>query len=175
MRKPIGTVCLALSAMLGSGACSNRNPVQPALDAKAADGGLAAGGVPVTAPKNSEQLVFSGLASMDSTFQNGSSVAFWIWCEPESTNPYAGECNGALRFDALGITKHVEDASVAEIGDDLYRVTVKSTLDDSVECTLSNTSATVNGPHNTVRVDCQAPAGSAVSNNAVVNVTGPGD
>jgi hypothetical protein len=130
---------------------------------------------PSSSPRNSEQVVFSGNASVGSTFAGGSSVAFWIWCEAESTNPYVGECNGAMSFAADRLTRHVEDAKITELSDGVYQIAVVSTRDDSVACTLTNAAAPVSGPRNTVRVVCQMPAGSATSTSAVVNVTGPGD
>jgi hypothetical protein len=42
-----------------------------------------------------------------------------------------------------------------------------------VSCQLSNPALPVNGPHNVVLVTCQAPAGSAESDTAIVHVTGP--
>ena len=120
-------------------------------------------------PRNSEQVVFSGTGF--GTFGGGSPVGFWIWCEADSENPYAGECNGAMYFYALGITKHV-DGTIAEPSDGHYVMTVSS-RDSSVACTLANPALAVQGPRNTVNVGCTAPAGSGSSTNAVVNVTGP--
>src|SRR5215470_1469231 len=55
------------------------------------------------AANNSEQIVFSGTGS----FSTVTPFGFWIWCEGDSGNPYQGECNGAMYFYGLGITKHV--------------------------------------------------------------------
>jgi len=80
-----------------------------------------------------------------------------------------------MYFYALGLTKHVE-GEIEEFGADLYRMTVSSTLDKTiVDCVLENTAEAERGPNNEVRVRCTTPSGSAVSNTAVVNVTGPGD
>jgi hypothetical protein len=123
-----------------------------------------------SAANNSEQVVFSGLVA-DTT---SGPVGFWIWCEADSNNPYAGECNGAMYFYGLHITKHVIDAAPPSEGaEGVYTLSVTST-DGQVSCTLSNTTAPVHGPHNTVMLSCTSPAvlqGS--TNNAVINVTGP--
>jgi hypothetical protein len=124
------------------------------------------------AAKNSEQIVFSGTGS----FPGVTPFGFWIWCEGDSGNPYQGECNGAMYFYALGITKHVA-GMVTETGEDTYQMNVVSTLDDSVACTLTNSAPIAHGPHNTVTADCTAPMAvvgiTGTSTNAVVNVTGP--
>src|SRR5215472_6049523 len=86
------------------------------------------------AANNSEQIVFSGTGS----FPGITPFGFWIWCESkDSTNPYQGQCNGAMYFYALGITKHVA-GMVNEIAEGVYQFSVVSTLDDSVACTLTN-------------------------------------
>jgi hypothetical protein len=162
-------------ALMGTLACSNQNPTQPDRVAAQPNAAATAAAQAVSRPtaRNSEQVVFSGVASTGSTF--GSPVGFWIWCEADSTNPYAGECNGAMYFYALGITKHVDDsATILELSEGVYKITVASTKDSSIACTLQNSAAPVRGPNNTVTVTCSAPAsGSATSNTAVVNVTGP--
>jgi hypothetical protein len=120
------------------------------------------------AANNSEQVVFSGLAQSAQT-----PVGFWIWCEADSSNSYQGECNGSMHFYALGITKHVEDVlPLAEPSEGQYLMTVGSS-DGSVSCTLENDPPASSGPTNTVHISCSAPSLSAVSTNAVVNVTGP--
>ncbi len=120
----------------------------------------------------SEQVIFSGVATTNSTF--GSPVGFWIWCEAESDNPYDEECNGAMYFYGLRITRHVE-GEVEEPSEGIYEMTVESTRDQTISCTLINAAEAVHGPRNTVTVTCTTPAGTATSTNAVVNVTGPGD
>lgn len=124
-------------------------------------------------PRASEQVVFSGVAS-SSTFPGP--VGFWIWCEAESDNPYDDECNGAMYFYALSITRHVE-GEVVELGADteVYQMTVSSTRDGAIlDCVLTNPNGEPNhGPTNTVTVSCTQPGGTATSTNAVVNVTGP--
>jgi hypothetical protein len=125
-------------------------------------------------PRNSEQVVFSGVTF--GTFAGTSTPnGFWIWCEADSTNPYQGECAGSLRFDNLGvsgITKGVHGA-IEEIADGQYQIEVWSNTDDSVHCTYTNTPPAVHGPKNTVTAECSAPVGSGSSNINVVNVTGP--
>jgi len=124
-------------------------------------------------PKASEQLVFSGVATMGSTFPSQTPVGFWIWCEAESENPYDGECNGAMYFYALHITRHVE-GEVVETSEGIYEMTVSSTQDTSIiNCVLKNTEEAQHGPNNAVQVTCSTPSGSATSTTSVVNVTGP--
>jgi hypothetical protein len=122
-------------------------------------------GIGGRAARNSEQVVFSGQAGP---------VGFWIWCEADSTNPYAGECNGAMYFYNLGISQHVIDVvAPQETAEGVYTLTVMSTGKDAVACTLSNTAPPVNGPRNTVNVKCTTPTVSATTDTAVVIVTGP--
>jgi hypothetical protein len=123
-------------------------------------------GVGGRAANNSEQVVFSGTAGP---------VGFWIWCEADSTNPYAGECNGAMYFYDLGITQHVIDSAPPEEGavEGTYTLRVESTGNDAVSCTLANTAPPVHGPHNSVTVSCTTPMVSTSTSRAVVVVTGP--
>ncbi len=127
----------------------------------------------VASAQHSEQVVFSGAG--EGTFDGTDTpFGFWVWCEADSANPYAGECNGAMYFYALHLVKHVE-GGVSEGPDGIYNMNVFSS-DGSVACNLHNESATPShGPQNTVMVDCSAPSGSGSSTNAVVNVTGPED
>ncbi len=119
---------------------------------------------------SSEQVVFSGVGFSQSA---QTPVGFWIWCEAESSNPYQGECNGSMYFYALHITKHVGDVKpIQEEPDGHYLMTVGSS-DGSVSCTLENVVPVTHGPTNTVNITCTAPALTAQSTNAVVNVTGP--
>ena len=127
------------------------------------------------ADHHSEQIVFSGTGF--GTFNDTQSpFGFWIWCQDaDSSTPYAGECNGAMYFYALGITKSVE-GEVTELSDGIYQMTVSSRKGDSVSCQLTNASAELQqGPSNTVDVTCVTPSGSGQSTNAIVNVTGPSD
>ncbi len=132
----------------------------------------------VHAANNSEQVVFSGAGFGTFTPAGGSPTVspfgFWIWCESDSGNPYVGQCNGAMYFYALGITKGVEDGSITELSDGIYAIHILSRKDNglTVDCTLTNESSN-KGPTNTVDVACTAPAGTGQTTNAVVNVTGP--
>jgi hypothetical protein len=171
-------IASASAIVVAAVACGQQNPAQPSTPDSAltqtAVATASTAGVPHPSAKNSEQVVFSGVAAIGSSFPNGSPVGFWIWCEADSTNPYAGECNGAMYFYALGITRHVDDAAeIQELSEGVYKITVASTTDSSIACTLQNAQAPSNGPHNTVTVTCTTPSGSATSNTAVVNVTGP--
>ena len=128
------------------------------------------------AANNSEQVIFSGTGF--GTFSGTPTpFGFWIWCEAESGNPYVGICSGAMYFYALGIVEHVAgfppSGGIEEGPDGIYTMTVQS-ADGTVSCALVNASATLQrGPKNRVLVACEGPAGSGVSTNSVVNVTGP--
>jgi hypothetical protein len=123
------------------------------------------------AAENSEQVVFSGTGF--GTFNNTSTpFGFWIWCEDESNNKYAGRCHGAMYYYGLGITRSVK-GTIDENEADEYILSVFSSKDDSIDCTLQSSNPVQHGPHNTVTVQCTAPSGSGTSSNAVVNVTGP--
>ena len=135
---------------------------------------LGFGSVALAAPgqggdHHSEQIVFSGTG-----FGDFGPFGFWIWCQDaDSSTPYAGECNGAMYFYALRLTRGVE-GEVSENPDGIYTMTVSSRRDDSVSCTLVNDSEEITaGPTNAVTVNCGPPAGSGTSDNAVINVTGP--
>jgi hypothetical protein len=148
-------------------ACSEQTPLQPQVQQNSSVNPSQG------QPNNSEQVVFSGVAAIGSTFPSGSPVGFWIWCEAESDNPYDEECNGSMYFYALGITRHVE-GEITEPSDGIYEMTVSSTRDDAIlHCVLRNGDEAVSGPHNVVDVTCDTPSGHAQSQNAVVVVTGP--
>lgn len=137
---------------------------------------LAFGSVAAAAPgqgsdQHSEQIVFSGTG-----FGEFGPFGFWIWCQDEdSSTPYAGECNGAMYFYALHLTKGVE-GEVEETSEGIYTMTVHSRKGDSVSCTLVNDDEELtSGPTNGVTVTCSAPGGTGTSDNAVINVTGPSE
>jgi len=111
-----------------------------------------------------EQVVFSGEA--EGSFGE---VGFWIWCALDESGNY-DDCAGALQFDDLKLTKHVE-GEVAEPDEGEYVMDVFSS-DGSVVCTLSNTPPVSHGPTNTVDVSCSAPSGTASTTSAVVVATG---
>lgn len=122
---------------------------------------------------SSEQIIFSGIGFSPSA---NAPFGFWIWCESaESSNPYAGECNGAMYFYTRHITKHVDDVvPLQEPSEGQYLMTVES-RDGSISCTLENDPPATSGPTNTVHVTCSSPLSftDGLSTNAVVNVTGP--
>src|SRR6266496_3995990 len=66
---------------------------------------LALGGATLLAApaqaQGKEQVVFSGEA-------DGSlgEVGFWVWCAVDEAGNY-DDCNGAIQFDDLPVTKHV--------------------------------------------------------------------
>jgi hypothetical protein len=112
-----------------------------------------------------EQVVFSGEAE-----GADGEVEFWVWCAVDETGNY-DDCRGALRFDDLQLTRHV-DGEVAEVDDDVYRMDVFSTLDDAVQCTLQNAAPITHGPTNTVTVECASPSLRATTTDAVVTNNG---
>jgi hypothetical protein len=123
-------------------------------------------------PNASEQLVFSNSAA-------ASPVGFWIWCEAESDNGYAGECNGSMYFYSLGIrAQHVIDfseTSLTELAEDQYRIRVISASDNgaTIDCTLTNETLPVQpGPNNDILVSCTHPNLTLTASGSVVNVTG---
>ena len=124
------------------------------------------------ADHHSEQIIFSGTGF--GTFNDTPSpFGFWIWCQDaDSSTPYAGVCNGATYFYALGITKGV-NGEVNELSPGVYQMTVSSRNGSSVSCQLTNETPIASGPSNTVDVTCVTPSGAGQSTNAVVNVTGP--
>jgi hypothetical protein len=119
---------------------------------------------PVASAERSEQVVFSGTG-----FGDFGPFGFWVWCAVDSHNPY-DDCNGAMYFYGLHLTKHV-DGEVTEPEDDQYQMDLSS-RDGSIVCTLINEPPIVHGPHNTVNASCSTPAGSGTSTTAVVTNNG---
>jgi hypothetical protein len=125
-------------------------------------------------PNNSEQIVFSGTGF--GNFGGGAPFGFWIWCEADSSNPYQGNCTGAMYFYGLqNPTIHVSgDDAVTENGGGSYTLHVSGSSPAggaSVSCWLTNASPVTRGPTNTVTANCGS-YGTGTSTNAVVNVTG---
>jgi hypothetical protein len=110
-----------------------------------------------------EQVVFSGEG------EGSTEIEFWIWCAVDPSGGY-DDCRGAMRFDDLHLTKHI-DGEVSEIGDDVYQMDVSS-ADGSVACTLTNDPPITHGHTNTVTIACSAPSATATSTDAVVVSTG---
>ncbi len=120
---------------------------------------------PAAAAQGHEQVVFSGEAE-----GSVGEVGFWIWCAVDESGSY-DDCSGAIQFDDLHLTRHVE-GEVSEPADDVYQMDVESTRDGSVDCTLTNSPPITHGHTNTVQITCSAPSGSATSTDAVVVATG---
>jgi len=79
-----------------------------------------------------------------------------------------------MYFYDLGITQHVIDLQPPTEGPEgIYTVSVISAGKDPVSCSLANRNEPVHGPHNTVTVSCTSPSVTAISENAVIVVTGP--
>lgn len=135
---------------------------------------------PAFAAHNQEQVVFSGAAS--GTFGGEEGIAaFWIWCknsEGPNSHSYETDCQGAMRFPALGIVKGVaQEEGITEPSEGAYVIHVQSRGDNgqSVDCTLSNVPPITSGPTNTVNVHCDsAPTnGDGSTDAAVVIASGP--
>jgi hypothetical protein len=123
----------------------------------------------VSGANNSEQVIFSKTGAFSDSL---GPLGFWVWCEADSANSYQGECNGSLYLDAFGKPRHV-DGELTEPSEGIYRMALTS-RDGFIDCTLTNTAEAVQGPNNTVRVDCTSPAvGTAFADGSIVNVTGP--
>ena len=120
---------------------------------------------PAAGAAQKEQVVFSGEAE-----GSVGEVGFWIWCAVDQQGNY-DDCNGAMAFDDLKLTRHVE-GEVSEIGDDVYQMDVASTRDASVACTLTNVPPITHGHTNTVDISCTTPESTATSTDAVVVSTG---
>jgi hypothetical protein len=113
----------------------------------------------VFAANSQEQVVFSGAAP--GTFGGKQGIAaFWIWCkntEGPNSHTYGTDCNGAMQFPALGISKGVtQEEGITEPSEGAYVIHVQSRSDNgqSVDCTLSNVPPITSGPTNTVNVHC---------------------
>ena len=128
-----------------------------------------------TQAASSEQVVFSQTLAFGTFNGVTTPFGFWIWCEADSGNPYAGVCNGSMYFYdpavGVGIAAVPVSGSISELSEGHYRMSVQS-RNKSVDCDLSNETL-VSGPKNIVDVTCRAPAGSATATAAVVQVTGP--
>jgi hypothetical protein len=120
---------------------------------------------------SSEQVVFSGVGSCPEF----GPVGFWIWCESDSTNPYLGECNGAMYVYSKGVTKGVNGIITEDESTGAYTMSVAS-RDGSLSGMLTNQPPPKKGPKNTVSftVDISGVGScSGSSSTAVVKVTGP--
>jgi len=120
-------------------------------------------------PNNSEQVVFSKTGAFDPSL---GPLGFWVWCEADSGNPYAGACNGSIYLYAFGTPKHVS-GFITEGAEGIYTMHLSS-RDGSIACDLTNTAQATKGPSNSIWVSCTSPvSGTALATGAVVNVTGP--
>lgn len=123
---------------------------------------LTLGALAAAAPagaQGKEQIVFSGEGT--GSFE----AEFWIWCAVDEAGGY-DDCAGAMRFDDLALTRHVE-GEVSELAEDQYQMDVSS-RDGAVACTLTNEPPITHGPANTIDIVCSSPPGTATSTNAVV-------
>jgi hypothetical protein len=155
------------------------------------------------AANNAEQVVFStpGFLMQLSGNQKAESTpfGFWVWCAaeaaPTSRGGYqnANACQGNMYFYALDTHATPVLGAVAEIADGIYSANVVQTTfaqlkangfvpppDSPYFCTLTNLDPDPIGPNNRVQVSCKFSQalgggfGTAIVDNAVVNVTGPG-
>jgi hypothetical protein len=124
-----------------------------------------------------QQIVFSGTGFGTFTPSGGTATpspfGFWIWCEDEdAANPYASFCGGSIYVYALGLTKGVFGVtSDTGLPSGSHRIHAWS-RDGLINCDLVNSPPVTSGPTNTVTMTCSAPAGSGVSTNSVVVITG---
>jgi hypothetical protein len=135
------------------------------------------------AQHSSEQVIFANTDNPNSgRSQTGTFVytnanpddkffGFWIWCEADSENPYAGDCQGSMYFYGLALTKHVT-GHISEPSEGTYVMVVNSS-DGKIACSLTNVPPIKSGLRNSVNASCSAPAGVGVSPNSVVHATGP--
>jgi len=132
------------------------------------------------AANNQEQVIFSGAARGNFGGEDGRAY-FWIWCKNTpgpNEHAYDTDCQGSMRFPALGITKGVtQEEGITEPSEGVYVIHVQSRNDngESVDCILSNTPPITHGPHNTVDVHCDSTptSGDGTTRTAVVIATGP--
>ena len=152
-----------------------------------------------TPASNSEQLVFStpgfSMALSGNSIASSTPFGFWIWCAAESSPKGKGgyqnfnACQGSMYFYGLDHNAtHVidnPDEPLSEGPDGVYTINVEQgtaaelfsgTLDPSYSCSLTN--LIPDGGH-LVAVNCTFSSelgggtGTAIVNNAVVNVSGP--
>jgi hypothetical protein len=135
------------------------------------------------AQNSSEQIIFANTdnphpgQSQTGTFvytnanPDDKFFGFWIWCEADSENPYASNCQGSMYFYGLALTKHVT-GHVSEPTEGTY-VMVVSSSDGKVACSLTNVPPIKSGLLNTINASCSAPVGVGVSPNSIVHATGP--
>jgi hypothetical protein len=128
-------------------------------------------GVGAQGSHHSEQVVFSG----DADSSEGG-IDFWIHCEDESNNRNQGTCSGAIHVDDPKLTRSVSGSVTEDEATGAYTIIVAS-KDGSIAATFVNTPPVSHGPHNTVTVTFDTPGGqgTAVTDTAVVNVTGKED
>lgn len=146
---------------------------------------------------NSSQVVFSDTGA--TMYLTGNSKAstpygFWIWCNPQaapgSNGTYTGACNGSMYFYKLQTSA---TSIVGYVGgsDGIYTMTVfpgtfaefkQGKINFQFFCTLTNTAPVVNGPGNTVLVNCMFPNSEgggettppgSTDTGVVATVTGP--
>jgi hypothetical protein len=123
----------------------------------------------------SEQVIFSGTGFTVDGFK----VGFWIWCQPEGNSIYTGACRGSVLVSGQGPAAGMS-GFIVENPDGTYvaRVFSNNPRSFAVAAVFRNVDPEpVHGPNNTVRFAVLTPNGltTGVSNDAVVNVTGPGE
>lgn len=120
-------------------------------------------------PSNSEQVVFSKTGAFSPSL---GPLGFWVWCEADSENPYAGACQGSVYLYAFGTPRHVS-GFITEGAPGIYTMHLWSS-DQSIACELTNTAQAAKGPTNSIWVSCTSPvSGTALATGSIVNVTGP--
>lgn len=155
-------------------------------------------------PQNdATQVVFSDTgASMTLTGNskapspnNTTPLGFWLWCDAGapsgSHGTYLGACNGSMYFYKLQtqatsivgfVTESVDSSDVVHYTMNVFQGTfadfLHGKLNPAYVCTLTNMTAPVPGPTNTVQVNCTfanslgGGTGSLEDTGVVVNITG---
>lgn len=120
----------------------------------------------------SEQVIFSGVGFADQGDWQGP-VGFWIWCQPEGTGPYVGECAGAMYVYSQALTKGVNGSIAEGSEEDSYTMTVSANDGSNFSAELTNEVPLKHGPKNTIDFTVTTAEGtsSGSSTNSVVVVT----
>jgi hypothetical protein len=135
---------------------------------------IAAFANPTSAPP-ANQMVFEGVGT--GTF-NAKTMQFGF-----SVRCYGANCVGALVLGGPSAVTYVT-GTVTQLQQDSYMLSLSATptangtlpptqLPPSISCSLANTPPITQGETNAVTMTCSSPAGSGISNDAVVEVLAP--
>ncbi len=169
MFKHVGVAAAILVGILSAG-CGSKMPSQPSpVTTSATPAGTTATNHPSTV---NQQIVFQDRAGtgLFTTANGPTHFGFWIWCQGTNSNAYGNDCAGSMYFYQLGITTGVNGSI------DLANRTVSNVSTPpggAVSCTftLPDLSTLSGGPHNTVNVSCDTPAGTGSDSEVAIQVT----